>query len=265
MTDRHPRLFGVPLAAVTTDEFIDRMAAWAGEEVVGAPRVVTYLNAHTANLAAEDPEFRALLERSALTYADGMAVVRACRRLGTPLPERVNAGDFLERFLWRMKRDDVPVGLLGCGRPVVEACASRLEAAVPGLRFACVESGHFALGGEEERVLLQRIRDSQPAVLLTGMGSPRQERWAFARGAETGARVVWCVGALFEYFSGLRPRAPVWMRQAGLEWAFRLGCEPRRMARRYLWGNGAFLLRLNQERRRQSGSNSRERDCPHQG
>jgi N-acetylglucosaminyldiphosphoundecaprenol N-acetyl-beta-D-mannosaminyltransferase len=62
-------------------------------------------------------------------------------------------------------------------------------------------------------------------------------------GAATGARALWAVGALFEYYGGERPRAPLWMRRAGLEWAFRLALEPRRLAGRYLLGNAAFLLR----------------------
>ena len=236
------------LAPVTVNEFIDQVLAWAAEgSPAGPPRVISYLNAHTANLACRNAEFRALLERADLRYADGMAVVRAARELGVALPERVNAGDFLPRFLWAAADRGVKVALVGSEDCVVQAAARRLEGAIPGLRFALVHHGHFDAGDGK---IVELLRASGADVVLAGMGSPRQEAWALGPGQDCGARVIWCVGALFEYFGGARRRAPVWMREAGLEWLFRLALEPRRLAGRYMIGNAEFLWHVRQEKRR---------------
>ncbi|MDK2971114.1 MAG: hypothetical protein PWP23_869 [Candidatus Sumerlaeota bacterium] len=242
-------LFGLPLAAVTADEFIARLIAWSGE--ADRPRVAGYLNAHTANLLHRDPAHRANLERMDLVYADGMAVVRATRRLAPPgLPERVNAGDFLTRFLWTAATRGRRVALVGSRPRAVTSCAAAMEKRVDGLRFVLVRDGHFGIGSPEEARLLEELRAARPDILLAGMGSPRQEAWALSLpGHGVTIPVTWCVGALFEYY-GYRRRAPVWMREAGLEWAFRLALEPRRLARRYLLGNIEFLYRVRQAARK---------------
>ncbi|MBX3729024.1 MAG: WecB/TagA/CpsF family glycosyltransferase [Candidatus Sumerlaeia bacterium] len=235
-------LFGLPLAAITVDEFIDQLMVWAGDRE--ASRVVGYLNAHTSNLIHRDPSYRRAMEGLDLLYADGMAVVRASARLAPPgVPERVNAGDFLVRFLWAAQARGRRVALVGSRPETVARCAATLREQVPGFEFALVQHGHFALGGPEEEDVLEALAAARVDMVLVGMGSPRQEQWASSVRARGGVPVIWCVGALFEYF-GTRRRAPVWMRQAGLEWAFRLALEPRRLARRYLLGNLEFLWRV---------------------
>ncbi|MBI5153823.1 WecB/TagA/CpsF family glycosyltransferase [Candidatus Poribacteria bacterium] len=249
---RRPDLFfGVPVAALTPDEFIEQLFDWAvapHDEDRGA-RVVTYLNAHTTNLLNRWESHRAALGQADLVYADGMAVVEAVNRLGGELPERVNAGDFLLRFLWAADRRGIGIGLLGSEEDVVHACARNLESEVPGLRLRFVNSGHFD-ASEPDTALLPALRDSRTQILLVGMGSPRQELWSVRHRLETGAAVHWCVGALFEYFSGTRERAPVWMREAGLEWLFRLALEPGRLGARYLVGNIEFLWRAHRQEAR---------------
>jgi N-acetylglucosaminyldiphosphoundecaprenol N-acetyl-beta-D-mannosaminyltransferase len=240
-------LFGLSLAALTADEFIDQLLAWAGDRET--TRVVGYLNAHTSNLIHRDPNYRRTMQEFDLLYADGMAVVRAAARLAPPgIPERVNAGDFLVRFLWAAQARGRRVALVGSQPQTVARCAATLRKQVPGFEFALVQHGHFTLGSAEEDELLEALAAARPHVVLVGMGSPRQEQWAATLRARGVAPVVWCVGALFEYF-GTRRRAPVWMRQAGLEWLFRLVLEPRRLARRYLLGNLEFLWHVRRAAR----------------
>ncbi|OPZ07350.1 MAG: putative N-acetylmannosaminyltransferase [candidate division BRC1 bacterium ADurb.BinA364] len=205
------------------------------------------MNAHNANLAFRDPEFAAILALADLAYADGMGVVWGWGLLGRPLPERVNAGDFIAEFCRRAAARGVSLYLLG-GRPGVAAeAARRWTQAAPGLRVAGTRHGYFT--AEEEPALAEAVRQAAPDILLVGMGAPRQEKWARRWAEPIGAPVVWCVGALFEYWGEARPRAPVWMRRGGLEWAWRLALEPRRLGRRYLIGNLEFLLNLRRLRR----------------
>lgn len=230
---------GVPVAALRAEELIDRVVDHAAADA--PPRFIAYANAATICLARDDPEYAAILrDRADLVYADGQSVVWAARLLGLRLPERVNAGDFWLDLLARLRDRNLSVYLLGGYPEDGLALAARLAEAVPGLAIAGLRDGFFS--EEEAGRVAADIRDAVPAVLFVGMGAPRQERWA-ARHLDTlQVPVVWCVGALFEYYAGRRRRAPVWMRRTGLEWAWRLALEPGRLWRRYLIGNVRFTL-----------------------
>jgi exopolysaccharide biosynthesis WecB/TagA/CpsF family protein len=241
------RLFGLPIGRWTEGELTEAVCdAARGKH----PLFVTYLNAHNVNVSARDSRYVATLARADVVYADGMSVVWASRLLaGRGLPERVNAGDFFPAFCRACAGRGLSLYLLGSEPRVSSRCANRLCSTVPGLRIAGATDGFWGRGGEfesEER-LIESIRRAGPDILLVGLGVPRQELWAERHAADLGVPVIWCVGALFEYYGGRRARAPVWMRRLGLEWAFRLALEPRRLARRYLLGNAEFLWRVARE------------------
>ena len=209
---------------------------------VRTPTSITYVNAHCINMSFKDEEYRRILGKADAVYADGQAIVWAARMLGTPLPERINAGDFLIDFLRRCAGEDFKVFLLGSYEDVADKIAQRLQEKVPELQIAGVHHGF--LQDSEGDEIVRIINDSGADILLVGMGIPRQEKWVAVNREKLEAPVVWCVGALFEYFSGYRARAPRWMRRCGLEWLFRLVLEPRRLWHRYLVGNTAFILRV---------------------
>ncbi len=230
-----------------TDPGVDGLIDWLIQpdprEVT--PRATGYLNAHTVNMALRrGGEMKRLLDRMDLVYPDGMSVVKEARRRGFAVSERVSAGDFFLRFCWAAAARGRSIALVGGRQKVVEGCAAGLRATVPGLRIAYLHDGYFpAQGGEQERLFgeLERLR---PDVTLVGMGSPQQEELALRLRDEVALPTVWCVGALFEYHApGVRKHAPLWMRERGLEWMYRLAQEPRRLAGRYLLGNVEFLLR----------------------
>jgi exopolysaccharide biosynthesis WecB/TagA/CpsF family protein len=112
---------------------------------------------------------------------------------------------------------------------------------------AGTQASRFRAATEQERLAdLEVIRDSGAALVFVGLGCPRQEIWAFENRVELGLPVV-AVGAAFDFFAGNLDRAPAWMQKAGLEWLFRLRQEPRRLWRRYLILNPAYLFRLGME------------------
>jgi N-acetylglucosaminyldiphosphoundecaprenol N-acetyl-beta-D-mannosaminyltransferase len=204
--------------------------------------LISYINAATFNQAFESPRIARLLRRMNLLYADGQSVVWASRKLGDPLPERVNAADFIEEFLRGCAEKKISVALVG-GKPGQAAeFARHFHARVPDLNITAISDGYFAEA--DSRRVRERIDELNPHIVLLGMGVPRQEAFALEWSAGSPPRVWWCVGALFEYFSGSRARAPVWTRRAGLEWLFRLTLEPRRLWRRYLIGNVKFIYRV---------------------
>ena len=245
-------ILGVPVSGFTVREFIDEILRAAADSRAGHSMFVTYLNAHCANLAVEDPEYRKILGQANYIYADGQAIIWAASYLGGSLPERVNAGDFIVDLLRMGAAASPPVtfGLAG-GRPGVAAAAAlRWRELVPGLSITSVRDGfeerdHWTRrdgtpGGRSDDF----SNDEIPDVLLVGMGSPLQETWGWENRDGLGSKVIWCVGALFEYYGENRRRAPVWMRKIGLEWLVRLVLEPRRLWRRYLVGNLKFCCRI---------------------
>ncbi len=239
---RHP--FGITVSAVTVDEFISRVISWAHP---GSPlRLITYINAHCVNLYFKDAEYANIVDKADLVYADGQAVVWAARFLGEALPERINAGDFFLRFCRLCAREGLSLYLLGSQPGVAQKAAGNIRAKIPDLKIAGTMNGFFQPG--EIFHILADIRESKPAILLIGMGVPLQERFAAAHIKEFGVPVVWCVGALFEYYARVRARAPVWIRRIGMEWLFRLIIEPRRLWRRYIIGNVVFIIRTLRHR-----------------
>lgn len=265
---------GLRLAAVTTAEFIDfvieaaknrtRSTSATGSTANPAtPTTIGYLNAANVNLVYESAEAAEAFARLDILYADGMAVVWAARRLGAPVPERINAGDFSEEFFRACAANDVSVGLLGGYPGDAERFADRLRDRIDGLKITFIHDGFFsadnadrasqadATSHETAQTVASDLEAADPDIVLIGMGAPRQERLALewsARAQDLGQRrgqprVWWCVGALFEYDSGRRRRAPRWVRRIGMEWLVRLALEPARLWRRYLIGNPKFIWR----------------------
>jgi N-acetylglucosaminyldiphosphoundecaprenol N-acetyl-beta-D-mannosaminyltransferase len=200
-----------------------------------APRAIAYLNAHTTNLAQRHP---AVWRAMDVLYPDGMAVVWGARLLGLSVPARLSAADFFLPFCRLAARRGRTIALVGGDDGLALRCAAVLARRIPALRVVYTSHGWLPPGSIARRRVVEGLATARPDIVLLGMGSPQQEVFA-AELREAGvAPTIWCVGALFEYFvPGHRPRAPRWMCRAGLEWLFRLVQEPRRLARRYLWGN----------------------------
>jgi len=233
------RILGIDVAQLTVEEFIERVVAAARKRQRWR---VCYVNAASFNLARRDSRYAQVLRSADLVYADGQAVVWASRYLRCPLPERVNAGDFFERFCEACAREHLTLCLVGSQPGVAERAAQNLVARSGNLRILAAHHGYF--DQERSEAIVAEINRLAPDILVVGMGSPRQELWVAEQFDRLNIGVAWCVGALFEYAAGVRYRAPVWVRKAGLEWAFRLVLEPRRLWRRYLVGNWVFLWRV---------------------
>lgn len=205
------------------------------------PSVVAFTNAHTLNLAAEDPGYKETLRRAALRLNDGKGVMIAAWFQGRRFPRDLNGNLFTPEILALAADRGWPVYFLGAGPGVAAAAATRLVATLPGLRVAGVRDGYFT--PDEGDDVVEAIRMSGAGLLLVGLGNPLQERWLGRRLGETGARVGVGVGAFFDFQAGTVQRAPRWMNALGIEWLHRLALEPKRMWRRYVLGNPLFLAR----------------------
>nr|WP_243613379.1 WecB/TagA/CpsF family glycosyltransferase [Shimia aestuarii] len=204
-------------------------------------RSVFFLNAHCANIRAEDPAYAAAMARADLVLPDGIGVELAARMQGEQIAENLNGTDFTPRLLRQAAEWGLSVFLLG-GKPgTARAAAARLCLDIPGLQVAGTRDGY----GDVARPLdvIEEINASGADIVLVAMGVPRQELWIDAHRQLIDAPLVLGVGALFDFLAGNVRRAPHWLRKRRMEWVWRLAMEPRRMAKRYLVGNATFLMR----------------------
>ncbi|GAA5072291.1 N-acetylglucosaminyldiphosphoundecaprenol N-acetyl-beta-D-mannosaminyltransferase [Thermocatellispora tengchongensis] len=238
---------GVGVDAVTQDEVVERVVAALSDGRGG--QIVTP-NVDICRAIRRDPDLLALVRDAEIVVADGMPLVWASRLLGTPLPERVTGADLIWTLCAAAARHGFPVYLLGGGPPgVPERAAAALRAACPGLRVAGATAPPY--GFERSATEVRRIRESlvaaAPRLVFVGLGFPKQERLIAAlREDLPGTWFAGC-GSAIAFAAGAVRRAPPWLGRAGLEWLFRLLCEPGRLARRYLIDDlpfaGALLLR----------------------
>jgi N-acetylglucosaminyldiphosphoundecaprenol N-acetyl-beta-D-mannosaminyltransferase len=140
----------------------------------------------------------------------------------------------------------MPLVLIGAAPGVAEACAERLRREQQGIQVPFVHHGYVS--EPTARELRQRIAELGRCMVLVGMGTPMQEAWAWRHLRNLPGVTVLTVGALFDFYSGRIPRAPLHWRTWGLEWAWRFRQEPRRMAGRYLLGIPVFLARTALQR-----------------
>ena len=236
-------VLGVPVAQATSAQAIAEIEKLGTEE---PPALIVYANAHTLNLASTSPDYRRVLVSAAVVLNDGAGLSLAGRLYRRPFPENLNGTDFNPEIARLAARRGWPLFLLGACPGVAERAAARLKAGIPGLEIAGTHTGFF--GRTEDGAVAGAIKDSGAAVVMVAMGNPLQEEWLAANLAATGARLGVGVGAFFDFTAGEVPRAPGWMNRLGIEWLYRLAQEPRRMWRRYVLGNPAFLARIVAER-----------------
>ncbi|AOS65896.1 WecB/TagA/CpsF family glycosyltransferase [Actinoalloteichus hymeniacidonis] len=236
-------ILGIPVARLTLDEARDEV----GRLLDGpGPALVCYVNAHSANVAAAEPEYRRVLQSADLVLNDGSGVALAARLAGAPFPANLNGTDFTPDVLRLSTNRGLSVFFLGGPEDLGGRAAASLESRIPGLRFAGSLPGFFP--ASDGPAVAEEIKRSGADVLVVGMGNPRQELWLARHLPATGVRLGIAVGAFLDFASERVPRAPAWMRTAGIEWIFRLSREPRRLFRRYVLGNPLFLLRVLRDR-----------------
>lgn len=239
-------LLGVPFHNGETVETLNRLAGWIASRGERA-RVVSFINANNLNIAVERPEYRRALCGADLVLPDGIGVALACRMLGTRLRRNLNGTDLFPLLMKHIGGEGRRLFVLGAEPEVLARAVERLKREHPGVAIADFHHGYFSEG--DEAGLCERIRNSGADALVIGMGSPRQELFVARNQAALGGMTVLNLGGLIDFLGGKNRRAPLWLRQIGMEWTYRLIQEPRRLWRRYLIGNGVFLWRVSRSMR----------------
>jgi exopolysaccharide biosynthesis WecB/TagA/CpsF family protein len=175
-----------------------------------------------------------------------MPLVWAARWLGTPVPARVTGADLLWSLSGLAARRGWPVSLVGGPPGAAPGAARALTERYPALRVCGVHTPPYGFDATPEgRARVRReVAAARPKIVFVGLGFPRQDRLAAELREELPDAWFLGCGAAIGFAAGMVPRAPEWMRRAGLEWAFRLACEPGRLARRYLVDDLPFAARL---------------------
>ncbi|WP_327720981.1 WecB/TagA/CpsF family glycosyltransferase [Streptomyces sp. NBC_00490] len=235
-------LFGVELDPLTMDETVARCLDAVREDrqleigVVNAAKLVNM---------RRDPRLAEAVSGCDVVVADGQAVVWAGRVLRAPLPERVAGIDLFLRLLGEAESAGISVYFLGARQEVLAQMLRRVADRFPGLKVAGSRDGYF--DDSQQEAVADAIADSGAQMLFLGMTSPKKEIFTAAYGARTGARVVHGVGGSFDILAGITKRAPAAWQRMGLEWLYRTLQEPRRLGRRYLTTNAAFVLMTARE------------------
>jgi N-acetylglucosaminyldiphosphoundecaprenol N-acetyl-beta-D-mannosaminyltransferase len=235
-------LFGFELDPLTMDETVRRCleAVHRGEQLeIGVVNAAKLVNMR------RDERLAKAVTGCDLVLADGQAVVWASRVLRAPLPERVAGIDLFLRLLAEAESAGMSVYFLGARQEVLEQMLRRVADRFPRLTVAGSRNGYF--DDSEQEAIAGAIADSGAQMLFLGMTSPKKEIFTAAYGARTGARVVHGVGGSFDILAGITKRAPVSWQRWGVEWLYRVLQEPRRLGRRYLTTNAAFLIMTARE------------------
>ncbi|MBE6589711.1 MAG: WecB/TagA/CpsF family glycosyltransferase [Ruminococcaceae bacterium] len=219
------RLCGVDIDNVTKAEAVRRAL-----EATGETTVVFTPNAVMLDKCRRDASLADLMSHASLSLPDGAGVLLMARRLKTPLRERVAGIDFGMALLKEAAARGLRVFLLGGGDGVACEAAERLKEAHPALQICGTWWGYFDRSGEENRRVLSMIRESRADIMLVCMGFPVQERWVIENlSALSRLSVIACLGGSLDVWAGRVKRAPRALSRMGLEWAWRMAREPRRL------------------------------------
>jgi N-acetylglucosaminyldiphosphoundecaprenol N-acetyl-beta-D-mannosaminyltransferase len=197
------------------------------------------VNAAKVVAMQDDANLLRLVNDCEIVTADGQAIVWASWLLRDPLPSRVTGIDLMRELLALAEREGYSVYVLGARAEILAQAVARVRRLHPELRIVGHRDGYFS--EEQERDVVAGIRRTQPDLLFVAMPSPRKERFIGRWRDELDIPLCMGVGGSIDVIAGVTRRAPRPLQRLGLEWAYRLGQEPRRLLRRYLVGNWRFV------------------------
>ena len=230
---------GVPISLTSYDEVLEALAARPDDRAT----VVAVCNVHSVMSARRDDSLATAISEAEIATPDGVPIVWALRSLARSDQERVYGPELMrrafsatERFQWRHY-------LYGSTTETLQELQRAIEGFAPEAQIVGAFSPPFReMDAEETAAALEAIRSSKADLVWVGLGMPKQELWMQEIRRELPGVAMLGVGAAFDFLAGTKRQAPAWMQKAGLEWLFRLIQEPRRLWRRYIWNNPAYMF-----------------------
>lgn len=232
---------GVPISTTSYDEVFDAIDARPSDRAL----VVAVCNVHSVMSARSDAALAAALDRSSIATPDGVPVVWALRWTANPDQERVYGPEIMRQALVEQTERGWRHYLYGSTDETLAKLTGAIAEIAPNAQIVGQKSPPFrALTDEERQDDLKDIRESGADVVWVGLGMPKQEIWMDEVSNELPGLAIIGVGAAFDFLAGTVKQAPQWMQRSGLEWLYRLLQEPRRLWRRYIWNNPAYVVLL---------------------
>ena len=232
-------VLGAAIDVTTAVQAVQRIKAWADAQ---QSRVVCICNAHSLVTTTTDPAFCAAIAGADMATPDGAPIAWMLRQLGAPRQQRVCGPDLMLDYCAQAALHGESIYLYGSTEATLDALQRQLLARWPHLQIAGAESPPFrALTADEDAAAVDRINASGAGTVWVSLGCPKQELWMAAHRGRIHAVMIG-VGAAFDFHAGTVRRAPLWMRNRGLEWLHRLASEPGRLWKRYLVTNSVFIL-----------------------
>ncbi len=241
-------LLGVPIYNLSMDETLDRIETFVmNGRRTGKTHQVATVNTDFLVKSLEDKQLRTLLQNIDLCTPDGMPLVWGSKLLGAPLKERVAGSDLVPLLAERAAKSGLSMYFMGSAEGVADKAADILRAQNPGLNIVGTSAPYWKPDEPFDQAILEEIQSLQPDILLVAFGNPKQEHWIAKYGAASGVPVAIGIGASLDFIAGVTKRAPIWMRQSGLEWIARLVQEPGRLWKRYTYDFSKFGPSLMQQ------------------
>lgn len=235
-------VLGVRISAVDMPTAVAEIESWVDRR---ERNYVCVTGVHGVMESQRDADLKMIHNRSGLTVPDGMPMVWAGHRAGAPWMSRVYGPDLMLAVLQRAIERGWSSYFYGGAEGTPELLVERLSSRFDGLKVAGTYSPPFrALTPEEDADIVRAINASGADLVWVGLSTPKQERWMAEHVDRLGVSVLIGVGAAFDFHAGLVSQAPAWMQRRGLEWLYRLGREPKRLWRRYLRNNPAFVVAI---------------------
>jgi N-acetylglucosaminyldiphosphoundecaprenol N-acetyl-beta-D-mannosaminyltransferase len=226
--------------AVSFDGAIDAIVALCR---AGRGGTVVTPNVDHVCMAETDEALKAAYDDASLSLLDGKPLQWLASAMNRAVPAKVSGSDLLRPLVARAAREGLSCFFLGGVEGVAQKAADILAAENPGLVVAGCHSPPFGFERkpDEDAAVVELVRAARPALVFLALGAPKQELWGHQHKAALAPAVTLGIGASLDFIAGTAKRAPAWMSDVGLEWAYRLGQEPKRMYQRYLVRDRAFV------------------------
>ncbi len=226
---------------LSTGSFAEHIARFADFGAAHRSSYVCCVNVHMCVEAHTDPAFASVVDQADFATADGMPMLNKLNRAHGLAQERVAGNDIMPALMAEAERQGLGVFLYGGEQNVLDTIIARAAKELPRLRICGAESPPYRPLTEAEMLLAaERINNSGAHIVLVSLGCPKQEKWMAAMKGRVHA-IMLGMGGAFLLYAGVDTRAPKWLRDLSLEWAYRLALEPRRLWKRYLVTNTTFL------------------------
>lgn len=221
------KILGVPVHPMTMAEAVNSLE----QRMLGGEQTfVVTANAEIIMMCQDDAEYNNIISKQAeLVLPDGAGAVWAGRHLGYKVPERVAGFDLYNQLLALSAQKGYKAYFFGGSSGIAEAAKAKSEEMYPGVQVVGCHNGYFT--DADVPAIIKEINNSGAEMLFVALGAPKQEKWILAHRHELRPRILMGIGGSFDVLAGKMERAPKWMQDASLEWAFRLYKQPSRFMR----------------------------------